>query len=120
MPKGFAKLLKDLLRRPDVSPVAKLTYTFLLDAMRNRGVCQYGVRAIAAGIGVYRDRVTKAVGELEAAGLLLVERRVASGHGRGGTRLTTVYRLPDSVLKTGTPERHENRDAQKSIASRKP
>lgn len=65
------------VRDSTLSPAAKLTAFVLATYMRN-GTCWPARRRIAAGIGKSERTVTRALGELERAGVIKVEHRMNS------------------------------------------
>jgi hypothetical protein len=83
---GFTIIPNAILRRPDLSPGAKLTYMMLLSYAWQEGSCFPGQERLAEDMGVTSRSVITYLKQLQTAGLLVVKRR--------GLGLTNVYLLP--------------------------
>jgi len=83
---GFTQIPNQVLRHPNLSPGAKLTYVMLLSYAWHGNSCFLGQQRLAEDIGVGRRSVVRYVRELMEAGLLIVRRR--------GLGLTNLYILP--------------------------
>jgi len=82
---GFTQIPNAVLRRPEVTPGAKLTYMALLSYAWQEGSCFPGQLRIAEDLGVSSRSVITYLKQLQDAGLLRVKRR--------GLGLTNVYIL---------------------------
>lgn len=100
----FCKLPYDLLSRRDLTPAAKLIYAYLLDKQGHNQECWPGQRTIATELGICRESVIRAVGELKAVKLLVV-----SGGHRDGPRHSRAcrYRVLDGP-EPGSPNGTES------------
>ena len=65
---GFTKIPNQVLRRPDLSPGAKLTYVMLLSYAWHGNSCFLGQQRLAEDIGVGRRSVVRYVRELMEGG----------------------------------------------------
>lgn len=86
---GFTQIPNVLLRRPDLTVGAKLTYMVLLSYAWQQDSCFPGQLRMAADMGVSDRSVRTYLGELIAKGLLDVRRR-----GLGLTNLYLLKRIP--------------------------
>ncbi len=102
---GFTQIPNTILRRPDITPGAKLTYMVLLSYAWQEGSCFPGQERMAEDMGVSRRSIVTYLQQLEEAGLIVVIRR--------GLNKTNVYVLPKAgsanfahqeVQKTAHPE----------------
>ncbi|MGD8454589.1 MAG: helix-turn-helix domain-containing protein [Phycisphaerae bacterium] len=75
----YCQLPHELLARPDLSAGAKLAWAMLSDRQAGNGSCWPSLRRLAADVGLSVKATTRAVAELEAAGLLAVARRAGKG-----------------------------------------
>lgn len=75
MGRRWRKSFNDVLCRRDLSPAAKLVYEVLSDRIGTNGTCWPGCRRLADDIGVNRGTVIDAIRQLEAVGLIVVERQ---------------------------------------------
>ena len=86
MPDGpvetFCKLPHWLLARSDIGSSAKLIWAYLSDRQGNNGHSWPGQRRIAMDLGIDRKVVIRGVAEVEAAGLLTVERDISGKRNR--------------------------------------
>jgi len=69
----FLAVPRDILRRTDLSPGAKLVYASLVDLVRFLGPA-IGTRKLAESVGIHRSKLLRAIAELERAGLIAVDR----------------------------------------------
>jgi hypothetical protein len=83
---GFTQIPNAILRRPDVTPGAKLTYMALLSYAWQKGSCFPGQDTLADDLGVSKRSVVTYLQQLQDAGLLHVKRR--------GLGQTNIYTLP--------------------------
>src|SRR5216684_8216778 len=72
---GFTQVPNFILKDPDLSLGAKVTYAMFLSYAWHNDSCFPGQEKLAAHMGMSRSRVTEYVGELERAGLLKIQRR---------------------------------------------
>jgi hypothetical protein len=75
-----------ILKHPDLSLGAKVTYAMFLSHAWNNNYCFPGQDRLAKDIGMSRSRVTEFITELEAAKLITITRR-----GQGKTNLYKVH-----------------------------
>jgi biotin operon repressor len=85
---GFTIIPNAILRRPDLSPGAKLTYMMLLSYAWQQGSCFPGQERLAEDMGVTKRSVITYLQHLQESGFLIIKRR--------GQGLTNVYHLPRS------------------------
>lgn len=97
---GFTQLPNVVLRNPALSVGAKIVYAMFLSYSWGNDRCFPGQDKLAEDIGVTRVRVTQLIGELEAAGLIIITRR---GQGK-----TNIYELDVRV----EPKRPTSRSKQ--------
>ncbi len=102
----FYKIPQDLAARKDLTGNDKVLYAVIINRIGNNGKCWPGVRTLTKDCGLSIDTVGNSIHRLEAAGLLVVQRR---GSGR-----VNYYQPPgESAPKTSTVEktkRTENQD----------
>src|SRR5438093_149830 len=72
---NFTQIPNTILRRPDLSPGAKLTYVMLLSYAWQTDRCFPGQARLARDMGSGERSVIRYLKELKEAGLLGVERR---------------------------------------------
>ncbi len=89
---GFTQIPNAILRRPDVTPGAKLTYMALLSYAWQKGSCFPGQDTLADDLGVSKRSVVTYLQQLQEAGLLHVKRR-----GLGQTNVYTLPRFPSGA-----------------------
>lgn len=82
---GFTQIPNAILRRPDVTSGAKITYMALLSYAWQKDSCFPGQETLALDTGVGKRSVIRYLQELQGAGLLEIKRR--------GLGLTNVYVL---------------------------
>ncbi len=102
MARQFMKLYCDILPRKDLTPAAKIVYTVIVDAMRDKGVAWPGFRSVATDTGLSTSTVARLVVRLEALGLLVVERDSKGRPNRYTLPLTTVPKIGTGVPVDGT------------------
>lgn len=90
---GFTQIPNAILRRPDLSPGAKLAYMALLSYSWQRGSCYPGQETLAKDIGAGKRSVIRYLQELQDADMLRVRRR--------GLGQTNVYFLPKGSGTSG-------------------
>ena len=82
---GFTQLPNFILRNPDISIGAKITYALFLSYAWHNDFCYPGQNRMAEDIGMSIGSVNAFVKELEACGLIDITRR-----GQGKTNLYTI------------------------------
>ncbi len=100
---GFTQIPNATLRRPDISPGAKLTYMVLLSYGWQEGSCFPGQERMAEDMGVTSRSVRTYLQQLQEAGLVIIKQR--------GLNQTNVYTLPR--FQTG-PENISGPDRKKT------
>ena len=91
----------------DLSPNARLTYTGLVLFAGGTGQAWPSATTLAAGLGLARSSVYKALDELEAAGVIRRERRTSEAGADRPTLVTILDERGDgSVRETDTSVRH--------------
>jgi len=83
---GFTQVPNFILKDGSLSVGAKITYAMFLSYAWHNDSCFPGQERLAADMGLTRVRVTQLIGELEAAGLVTIQRR-----GQGKTNLYTIH-----------------------------
>jgi hypothetical protein len=83
---GFTQVPNFILRDPNLSIGAKLTYAMFLSYAWNNDFCFPGQERLAADMGMSVPSVSKFISELAAYSLVTVQRR-----GLGKTNLYTVH-----------------------------
>jgi hypothetical protein len=83
---GFVQMPNFILRNPELSVGAKVTYAMFLSYAWNNDFCFPGQERLAQDMGMSRSRVTEFIGQLEDAGLISIQRR-----GLGKTNIYTVH-----------------------------
>src|SRR5215212_12199669 len=81
----FTQIPNTILRRPDITPGAKLTYVMLLSYAWQKDSCFPGQATLAGDMGAGERSVIRYLKELQEKALLRVKRR--------GLGLTNVYTL---------------------------
>ena len=83
---GFVQIPNCVLKNPDLSSGAKVTYGMFLSYAWHNESCFPGQERLANDMGVTRVRVTQYIGELEDMGLVTIQRR-----GQGKTNIYTIH-----------------------------
>jgi hypothetical protein len=83
---GFTQVPNFILRNPEISVGARITYAMFLSYAWHNEFCFPGQDRLAEDMGMSRSRVTEFVGELEQSGLISIQRR-----GQGKTNLYTIH-----------------------------
>jgi hypothetical protein len=89
---GFTQVPNFILRDPELSLGAKVTYAMFLSYAWHNDSCFPGQDRLAVDVGMSRTSVTAFIGELEERGLIAIQRR---GQGR-----TNVYTVNFKVTKS--------------------
>lgn len=95
---GFTQVPNAVLTMTSISVGAKLAYTMLLKYAWAEGACYPGQLKLAQDMGSGERSVRRYLDELEAAGLLEVDRR--------GLGKTNYYRLHETVRSKPTRKRN--------------
>ena len=82
---GFTQLPNFILRNPDISIGAKITYALFLSFAWHNNLCFPGQDTLAKAMGMSTGSINAFVKELEAVGLIEIERR-----GQGKTNIYTI------------------------------
>ena len=83
---GFTQIPNFILKNPELSVGAKVTYAMFLSYAWHNDSCFPGQERLAEDMGMSRSRVTEFVGALEKAGLVTIQRR-----GQGKTNFYTIH-----------------------------
>ena len=83
---GFTQVPNFILKDPDLSLGAKVTYAMFLSYAWHNESCFPGQDKLAADMGMSRTRVAEFIGELKHAGLISIKRR-----GLGKTNIYTIH-----------------------------
>ena len=83
---GFTQLPNFILRDPKLSVGAKVVYAMFISYGWHNNFCFPGQEKLASDMGLTRPRVTQLIGELEAAGLISIQRR-----GQGKTNIYIIH-----------------------------
>jgi biotin operon repressor len=83
---GFTQVPNFILKNPKLSLGARVAYAMFLSYAWHNDSCFPGQDRLAEDMGMSRSRVTTFVSELEAAGLISIQRR-----GQGKTNLYTIH-----------------------------
>ncbi len=90
---GFTQVPNFILKDSSLSVGAKITYAMFLSYAWHNDSCFPGQERLAEDMGLTRVRVTQLIGELEAAGLVTIQRR-----GQGKTNLYTIhFQVPPKI-----------------------
>lgn len=93
---GFTQVLNFILRDPNISVGAKIVYAMFLSYAWHNDSCFPGQERLAEDMGLTRVRVMQLTAELEAAGLVTIQRR-----GQGKTNLYDIhFQVRHNVDKT--------------------
>src|SRR5687768_4901544 len=90
---GFTQVPTFLLRDPQLSIGAKLTYAMFLSYAWHNDRCFPGQERLGVDMGMSRTSVTAFIGELEQSGFIKIQRR---GQGR-----TNYYTVNFKVTRSG-------------------
>ena len=88
---GFTQVPNFILRHPDLSLGAKVTYSMFLHYAWNNDSCFPGQERLAADMGITQGRVSQFIKELQQADLIEITRR--------GLGKTNLYRVKFVVQK---------------------
>jgi hypothetical protein len=83
---GFTQIPNFILKDPNISVGAKVAYAMFLSYAWHNDSCFPGQDRLAEDMGLTRVRVTQLISELEAAGLVTIQRR-----GQGKTNIYTIH-----------------------------
>jgi len=83
---GFTQLPNFILRDPKLSVGAKVVYAMFISYGWHNNFCFPGQEKLSSDMGLTRPRVTQLIGELEAAGLITIQRR-----GQGKTNIYIIH-----------------------------
>lgn len=83
---GFTQVPNFILKDPNISVGAKVAYAMFLSYAWHNNSCFPGQDRLAEDMGLTRVRVTQLISELEAAGLVTIQRR-----GQGKTNLYAIH-----------------------------
>lgn len=93
---GFTQLPNFILRNPEISIGAKTTYALFLSYAWHNNLCFPGQEKLAKAMGMSIGSISAFVKELEACGLIEIERR---GQGK-----TNIYTINYVVRKKAKPK----------------
>ena len=93
---GFTQVPNFILKNPELSVGAKVAYAMFLSYAWYNESCFPGQERLAGDMGVTRVRVTQLIAELEAMGLVSVQRR-----GQGKTNIYTIHFQVKPKLQAG-------------------
>src|SRR5262245_34944231 len=83
---GFTQVPNFILKDPNLSIGAKVTYAMFLSYAWHNDSCFPGQERLATDMGISRPRVTQLIAELKSAGLITIQRR-----GLGKTNLYKIH-----------------------------
>ena len=83
---GFAQFPIFILRNPNLTAGAKMTYAMFLSYAWHNDFCFPGQDRLASDMGMSRTSITAFIGELQKAGFVSIQRR-----GQGRTNLYTIH-----------------------------
>jgi DNA-binding transcriptional MocR family regulator len=83
---GFTQVPNFILKDPEISLGAKVTYSMFLSYAWHNDSCFPGQEKLAADMGMSRSRVAEFIGELNKHGLISIKRR-----GLGKTNVYTIH-----------------------------
>ncbi|MGH7993064.1 MAG: helix-turn-helix domain-containing protein [Limisphaerales bacterium] len=83
---GFTQVPNFILKDANISVGAKVAYAMFLSYAWHNDSCFPGQDRLAQDMGMTRPRVTQLIAELEAGGLVTIQRR-----GQGKTNLYTIH-----------------------------
>lgn len=114
--KGFTQVPNFILRNSNLSPGAKVTYAMFLSYAWHNDLCYPGQDQMADDMGMSRSRVTEFVGELQAAGMISIQRR-----GQGLTNIYTVhFQVTPAVNKNPQRSAGRHQGVGRHTSSRQP
>ncbi len=90
---GFTQVPNFILKDPNLSIGAKVTYAMFLSYAWHNESCFPGQERLAADMGMSRSRVAEFIGELSRRGLISIQRR--------GLGKTNIYTIHFKVKKPG-------------------
>jgi len=83
---GFSQVPNFILKDPNLSLGAKVTYAMFLSYAWHNDSCFPGQEKLAADMGMSRSRVAEFISELSKSGLITIKRR-----GLGKTNIYTIH-----------------------------
>src|SRR5438094_5742056 len=83
---GFTQVPNFILKDPNLSVGAKVTYSMFLSYAWHNDSCFPGQEKLATHMGMSRSRVAELISELRARGLVTIDRR-----GLGKTNVYTIH-----------------------------
>jgi len=92
---GFTQVPNFILKDPNLSLGAKVTYAMFLSYAWHNESCFPGQDKLAGDMGMSRTRVAEFIGELKHAGLISIKRR--------GLGKTNIYTIHFRAQKTKAP-----------------
>lgn len=92
---GFTQVPNFILKDPEISVGAKVTYSMFLSYAWHNDSCFPGQDRLAVDMGLSRVRVTQFISELEEVGLVSIQRR-----GQGKTNIYTIHFHVKSTVET--------------------
>jgi DNA-binding MarR family transcriptional regulator len=114
----FYKLPKDVAGRRDLTAAAKVVLAILIDRIGQNDCCWPGIRLLAKDAGLSTPAVTRAIANLEAKGVVQIERQ---SNGRSNRyRLATCSRfvttgVDESLTEALTKRAHNKIDPLNQI-----
>lgn len=91
---GFTQVPNFILKDASLSIGAKMTYALFLSYAWHNNSCFPGQERLAEDMGMSRSRVTEFIGELEAAGLVTIQRL-----GQGKANCYTIHFPVKSIVR---------------------
>src|SRR5229473_2245488 len=91
---GFTQVPNFILKNSQLSVGAKVAYAMFLSYAWHNDFCFPGQDGLAKDMGITRPRVTQLIAELQAVGLITIQRR---GQGK-----TNIYRIHSRVSRVGS------------------
>jgi biotin operon repressor len=102
---GFTQVPNFILKNPDLSLGAKVTYAMFLSYAWNNDSCFPGQEKLAEHMGMSRSRVAEFISELSQSGLITIKRR--------GLGKTNIYTIHFSVKKPRTFKERRQRNSER-------
>src|SRR6266478_558560 len=90
---GFTQVPNFILKNSQLSVGAKVAYAMFLSYAWHNDFCFPGQDGLAKDMGITRPRVTQLIAELQAIGLITIQRR---GQGK-----TNIYKIHSRVNRAG-------------------